>query len=512
LNVFLTSDCLHGVEEDDVARSQLLTLTIQTVDQENTQSIAGFTLSFKQHPSPELLRLALVPEYSARDLPDSETWRDPPEALRIPVSVTEGTSSSDDERPLSLEEQLHELQQLETQANELVRLIQEKKEFIDSQFPEAAQGLKQEIKGCDSLLCVVKAIGHRVHKAAHAAYIRFHESNQAYASWHASAGGQAPTMLASDAVGVTAPEQCHSHDSRPQPRPPPYRGPVTVPSEKSPAANTTQPHTDEPKWREASDPSTVIIILKFIFVITGLAFIFKLLRKCCTSDRKRVERAAERERRATERLYKCAARQQSWQDWWTGRKRGNPGYRHGDYEEKRGLILQQEHILEGAMQDEIQQLRIQEEIRQLRHTRDVVDDLVRAEEGRSIPPRYTAAFSSSSSSDPYGFRPVPAPITIPSATSRMYPSHDSDEPPGTPLSRTSSLPDYKTEASSEPPGYDSDRHSRRSSFSDHDAYSEYAHSIRTTDSQWSPNSSIPDLSPRPSMETAYTIETARTFL
>ena len=92
----------------------------------------------------------------------------------------------------------------------------------------------------------------------------------------------------------------------------------------------------------------------------------------------------------------------------------------------------------------------------------------------------------------------------------MYPSQepDHDDHPGTPLSRTSSLPDYKTDGS-EPPGYESDR---RSSFSSQGALSEYAHSTHTTDSVWSPTSSIPDLSPRPSMETALTVETARTFV
>ncbi|KIW08697.1 uncharacterized protein PV09_00644 [Verruconis gallopava] len=510
LSVLVTSDCLHGVgqdEDDDVAKSQLLTLTIQKVDQEQVQSLAGFTLSFKQHPFPELLRLSLAPEYSARDLPDSETWRDPPSSVRLPASIPEDASPLDDSESLSLKEQLRELQELEDKANELVRLIQEKKDLINLRFPKATKGLKQEIESCESFLCVVKAIGRRVHNAAHAAYIRFHSSHQPYASWHASAGGQAPTMLASEAVAVAAPEQCHVHKGRPSERPPPYRGPLTAPREKSPAQNYTQPSTGEPKWRDATDPSIFIVVLKFLAVVTGLAFLFSLLRRCCMSDRKRAERAAERERRATERLYKCAARKQSWRDWWTGRKRGKPGYRQGDYEEKRALILQQEHILEGAMQDEIQQLRIREEIRQLRQTRDAVDDLVRAEEGRSVLPLYSASASS-----PHTFypRPIPAPITIPPATSRMYPVHDSDEHPPTPLSRTSSLPGYKTEGS-EPPGYESDR---RSSFSSHDGdgFSEYAHSVRTTESQWSPDSSIPDLSPRPSMETALTVETARTFL
>jgi hypothetical protein len=142
----------------------------------------------------------------------------------------------------------------------------------------------------------------------------------------------------------------------------------------------------------------------------------------------------------------------------------------------------------------------------LRHTRNVVDNLVRAEEGRSILPMYTSSSS-------HRARYVPPPITIPSATSRVYPSQhdamaDHDDHPPSPLSRTSSLPDYKTDGS-EPPGYESDR---RSSFSSNDGFSEYAHSIQTTTSQWSPDSSIPDISPRPSMETILTGTEARDFV
>lgn len=506
MNAFVTSDCLQTTGHDSEAgtdTSQLLTFTFSKVDQETVQSLTGFTFSFKQHPRPELLRLSLQPEYGARDPPNSETWRDPPSNLRLTDSFIE---AAEEAHPLSLEERLTELQELEARANELVRLITEKKDFINSQFPEISEGLKEEIHKCDSFLCIIKAIGKRVHNAAHAAYVRFHEAHQPYKHWSTAAGGQVPTMITT-AGGVVAPENAHIHNSLPSDKPPPYRGPLsTYNNEKSPATNQTTPQTEEHNWRDAKDPSTFILVLKFLAVITGISFLFALLRKYCISDRRRAERAADRERRATEKLYKCAARQQSWKDWWNGRKKGKPGYRQGDYEEKRGLILQQEHILEGAMQDEIQQLRIQEEIRQLRRTRDVVDNLVRAEEGRSILPLHNASAS-------HRARYVPPPITMPSATSRFYPSQhegamEHEESPPSPLSRTSSLPDYKTDGS-EPPGYESDR---RSSFSSHDGFSEYAHSIHTTTSQWSPDSSVPDISPRPSMETVLTGTEARDFV
>jgi len=183
------------------------------------------------------------------------------------------------------------------------------------------------------------------------------------------------------------------------------------------------------------------------------------------------------------------------------------------------------------MQDEIRQLQIQEEIQQLRTTRDQVDDLIRAEEGRSsYPPTYP---SGSGSRHPRPFAHVPTPITIPNMASVMYPpqrhrgsthniynspdSHiqnpfahpedDSDsEMPMSPVSRTSSLPDYKTEASnrSEPPAYDDHDDMVNDGFSDYSPSSTM--SSHDGEDGWSPGSSIPDISPRPS------IETTRTFL
>lgn len=321
-----------------------------------------------------------------------------------------------------------------------------------------------------------------------------------------TAGGQAPTKMAASSL-PQSPEACHCHDGKPSTSPPPYKGTEPPLSEKTPIPDSVNPHTVEPQWREAKSPSPLAILLKTLLVITGVAFLLGFLRRRCMSLRKRAERAAERERRASERLYRRDARRQAWRDWWYGIRRGTPGRRTGDYEEKRTLILQQEGVLEEAMQDEIRQLRIQEEIRQLRNTRDAVDDLVRAEEGRSVyPPIYPLASSSSSSTLPGGFSHIPTPITIPHATSCRFPSprpnhHDDlDDHPPSPLSRTSSLPDYKTEASSEPPAYDTDDEMV------HDGFSDYSPSMRTQGSAWTPGSSIPDISPRPS------IETARTFL
>jgi hypothetical protein len=127
-----------------------------------------------------------------------------------------------------------------------------------------------------------------------------------------------------------------------------------------------------------------------------------------------------------------------------------------DYEEKRALIHEQEGILESAMQ---------EEIRQLRAAHVVVNSIIQAEEGRAN--LHLAGMMAE----------------LPGIQSR-------------PLSRTNSLPDYRSESdSSEPPAYEDDEDSSDVVV---DGFREYTPSTTTI---WTPDSSVIDVSPRPSGET-----------
>jgi len=186
------------------------------------------------------------------------------------------------------------------------------------------------------------------------------------------------------------------------------------------------------------------------------------------------------------------------------------------------------------MQDEIRQLKIHEELRQLRDTRNQVDELIRAEEGRgpSAPPYVANPFESSSSpyvtrhihsnrSSQHSGHSIPHPINIPSRH-QSYPAQTHDHQHAlispssssggsgifSPVSRTTSLPSYR----SKPPSYQGDGQSSYT-FSDSDSGTdEDADQDAWTSSD---DSSIPDLSPRPSGETLrthFTGETARTFL
>lgn len=232
--------------------------------------------------------------------------------------------------------------------------------------------------------------------------------------------------------------------------------------------------------------------------LTGMACIFSFIcRNCCTL-RQRTERRATREERRTARQYRRLARRHAWKQWWSGGK--DDWDRKEDYEEKRALILDQEERLEEAMQ---------EEIRNLRTAHELAHDIVQAEQGRSSPASPGPSTCPCTSGHPHPhvqahahMQPYPSPhmqpIPQPHAhhiTHGMY----APAPPHA-MSRTSSLPSYKSELGSvdtddAPPAYEEDADSSDIVV---DGFREYTPSVTTV---FTPESSIPDVSPRPSLDT-----------
>jgi len=285
------------------------------------------------------------------------------------------------------------------------------------------------------------------------------------------------------------PASCHCRDGLPSTAPPAYD-------------NSGAPDSS---FKEAGSPSTFKRVLYFLLCITGLTLIFSFIRRCCSSPRRRRDRAARKEQRQREKEFRCASQRLAFWDFMRGKRRGTPGRRVGDLDEKARLVGPHEAMLEEHMQDEIRQLKIHEEIAQIRSTRDVVDELIRAEEGRVIPPLY----SPPSIPGPSYYTSIPRPILIPhrpgtNGSDMSSPSLDMG--PFSPVSRTTSLPSYR----SKPPSYREDI-SSNDGFSDCDLTAD-SRSVSDAGEGWGSDSSVPDLSPRPSAETSRTAETARTFL
>lgn len=491
LDLSWESACLYDADSEvgeilqgeDVA--QALTVTIKRIDGREIEQPSGFTISFKQLSPPELLRLSVVPDSTASKKEFAEAWRNPPPHLRL-YGLPQETSTDPVAEPgyPSIEDQIRELRALQAEARELRRSIHEKKQHIKAQLRHEAKHFKHELKQCDSISCIIKTIAHKAHGTVRVLYIRFgpshhpphrHEEmgmpvehDQYQAMWHAQSEQQSPEAVTDSSTPPPPPHHekpppCHGNRTHthppPPPPPPPHRGhdhhdPLSLPPPPPPHGGHDHhgpPNHPPPGPWDNHNP--LITALKVLAGALGLTALLAFLHRRCCNIRTRTDRRARREERRTARQYRRAARRQAWRNWW---HRGQDMSRIDDYEEKRALIHEQEGILESAMQ---------EEIRQLRAAHVVVNSIIQAEEGRAN--LHLAGMMAE----------------LPGIQSR-------------PLSRTNSLPDYRSESgSSEPPAYEDDEDSSDIVV---DGFREYTPSTTTV---WTPDSSVIDVSPRPSGET-----------
>ncbi|KAF2101540.1 hypothetical protein NA57DRAFT_72980 [Rhizodiscina lignyota] len=542
----------HGSSDGGRDTAQVLTVTVQKVDDRAPLSLSGFTVSFNQlpHPHPQLLRLDLAPVSPAPVHP-SEEWRapTPPDyPLFEPPFVSHNPPAIPNVNQKALQRALRKLEKLEHRHEKLNRKIEKQKKLIESKLSHTDVDISDEIRNCETFLCRVFAISHHIHDTISdrvtSIYSSLHQPHHLdRPPFRPAAGGnQRPTMIDHDHHL----SQSHPHMSMiPNIERPP---PAHIHGASRPDGYSTLPDDVEsgptpPKFRRPHRRHPIVAAIHFILVILGLAALFAFVRRRCASLRTRTDRAAAREERRNRRAYKRAARRAAFKNWWKsswGRRKD--AERRMDYEEKRALVLQGEGRLEDAMQNEISELR---------RAHDVVDALVRAEEGRGTVARpvfvgHRMPGMASIAGVMMGGEHVPAHLQYHGSSS----SEDEtlvNTPPssaGHPLSRTNSLPSYQTDpdtdnesrySSDNPPSYrtdddtdsDSDVDSTSNSGNsnvnsgrrrvgaeivvtngfNHYAPSEYAPSLLSpTDSAsiFTPDSSIPDVSPRESAETVRT--------
>ncbi|KAF2818459.1 hypothetical protein CC86DRAFT_472852 [Ophiobolus disseminans] len=454
--------CLHGNQKTDQA-AQVLTVSIKAIDGKALDTPSGFTVSFRQQTSPpSLLRFESIPNVlatvSAKDIASS--WRDPPTHLRLILTNTTAAAGDPQSAGPSLEEDIRQLKALQAELQELQKIIANKQQHINSQLQKEVKSLTDEINDCEGLACIVKTIANKAHGALSVA-IAHSKSSGDYSS---------ETMGRPD---LELYAQVHGQVSQ--------KSGGFIETEASDPV-VTETSTDDLPSRPTK-PSPYIIALEVTLSLLCCGCLIAVIRHKCSSLRTRTERAAAREERDTARAYRRAARKHAWQNWWRGNWRKDHE-RIEDYEEKRALIQEQEGVLEDVMQ---------EEIRQLRAAHDVVNDLVRdAEEGRVIThgpcnchhaPPAPASYSSYS----------------PSLAS-TYPPTSLGDIPSRPLSRTDSLPSYRSDPPSEPPNYESEVDMSQIVANGFRQYRASTTASETA-SHWTPDSSVVDVSPRPSAET-----------
>jgi hypothetical protein len=168
--------CLHANEETEAA--QVVTVNIKAIDGKPIDRPSGFTISFKQQTSPpSLLRLESVPNPSASNKDVAESWREPPQSLRLALPITAQISKGKVETS-SLEDDIRELIVLQKELRTLQSLIAEKKKQIHSHVRQEAQNLSQELGECDGVSCIIKTIAHKAHGAWEIASVHFKSLHQ----------------------------------------------------------------------------------------------------------------------------------------------------------------------------------------------------------------------------------------------------------------------------------------------------------------------------------------------
>ncbi|KAF1912787.1 hypothetical protein BDU57DRAFT_531944 [Ampelomyces quisqualis] len=449
LDLVWNSTCLHGDEKTDET-AQVLTVSIKAIDGKALNTPSGFTVSFKQQTSPpSLLRIEPIINPSASDKEVAQSWREPPAHLRLiyinDTASVQGTPLADQ----SLEADIRELRALQTDLELLQKAIALKKDQINSRLQKKVKSLKEDINNCDGIACIVKAIAHKAHGAWKIAIVRFKPTSN-----HKSDDMGRPSLNLYAQAHVTAAQKSGGSIK--------LETSTAQPYEASTAELPTRPTRTSP----------YVIALEITLSLLCCGCLIAVIRHKCSSLRTRTERAAAQEERTTAAAYRRAARKHAWRNWWRGNWRKDRE-RIEDYEEKRALIQSQESVLEDAMQ---------EEIRQLRAAHDVVNDLVRdAEEGRipGPPPCHCQ------------HRPYSPSLASTYPASSIIPSR--------PLSRTDSLPSYRSGASSEPPNYESEVDMLEIVANGFRRYT--SSTVSETTSHWTPDSSVVDVSPRPSAET-----------
>ncbi|KAF1838955.1 hypothetical protein BDW02DRAFT_585538 [Decorospora gaudefroyi] len=444
--------CLHANEETEAA--QVVTVNIKAIDGKPIKTPSGFTISFKQQTSPpSLLRLESVPNPSASNRDVAESWREPPRSLRL-FSPNNTEDKPEESESSSLEDEIRELNALESELQKLQLVIAEKKKQIHSQLRKETKKLSHELGQCDGIRCIFKTIAHKAHGAWNVLYIRF-QSNRHHQSEEMGRPEQAFAKAHGQAVQVAQVSEGHLKRTTNQTKA------NLIQNELPPRPPKVSPY---------------ILALDILVGVLCCSCLLAVVCHKCSSLRSRTERAAAREEWMNAHAYRRAARQHAWRNWWCGNWVRRDQERMADYEEKRALISAQEDVLEDAMQEEIRQLRV---------AHDVVNDLVRdAEEGRVI----GHASCHCQHQTPYS----------PLSTASTYPPTSLPEIPSRPLSRTDSLPSYRSGTPTEPPSYESEVEAVANGFRH---YTVAASTTSEVSSHWTPDSSVVDVSPRPSAET-----------
>lgn len=456
-------DQLH--QQDDAARAQFMVFKIKDIDGHALPcGQVGFTVSYKQSAVPQLFRI----ESEAYPVPDAHSTRDWMASPSPDAAPVESPSLDEGETELSeFEVQVRELQRLKAEAEELRKVMKEQQRVVWRHFKAELKGLQGEIDQCEDIRCTINTAFQKAHwaiKTVCGGFRPAHQESRTSPRPEEVVGWQRFWNLP---WGKT--------DSSVEPHPSPCKPPTDSVDRTQAGISMSDPSHDHRNECSASGTEAVLVgsgtkprsphsthaarlsqhedylfdlalvVIQVLAIVALPLCLFIILLRQCVCRRRVKDRGAHESRRSAD-VIRRSHRRMAFRKWWANLWRDR---RILDYEEKRALILEQERILELAMQDEI---------RQLQSAAEVVSSMVSGDDRNgSI-----------------------ASVRTP------YQEHRR-------LSRRDSLPDYRSEASygEPPPMYDDGDGALAELVVDGFQYqSTHGSSDRTISTDWTPDSSV----------------------
>ncbi len=419
---------------------QFLSFIIRRFDGRPLEGDHGFSASYVQHPAPQIFRFesAVLPKPEGAATKDwllaseasgddgaKESGNDATPSPSSDDVVSEATSSEHQES--SFDKDVRELQRLEAEMRRATKAVKAQRQILWGHVKNEFSHLKQDLGQCDSWKCVVKATMGRAQGALHMirkAHQAHHTSQRPIGGgdnnnnnkqrwawfwklpWNRDLRNKLGSTLCPPVDGdstQSGKSGCAVSDD----------GPSTSDHHSSPASPKFSGFKNEHERRQHFLVIALVGLQLLACALIPFSILIVVLRYClrpCRADRR-----WRRESRHRANLVRRAHRHSALWFWIKGLWRDPLII---DYEEKRALVVEQERILECAMQ---------EELRQLRSAAEAVSSLVQSRTDEQAQ--------------------VLVPWTQPR---RTY------APPSGASSRRNSLPDYRSEASygEPPPTYD----------------------------------------------------------
>ena len=343
---------------DDISRADkdlIQVLTLQ-LDESKRARVPGFTVSFH---SAGIVQFEADPTDLDNIVSRTAFWRTPSKGLNVGPSVLG----------------VHDVEAEEGFTHNANR----QQQSLHLPFDMIGHLIKWEIKTVKNAASgAVKSCRHRfawLHEGLHNFIEQLHErfcEREPYAvqhslSSHLKDGSRVSPISAGERLGETSHPQLTS---------------TTLP-EPSDTTNTTRslsesgvPSSMQQGQPLVHDSDSKLHFIKTVLLIFVVASFLTWVIKCIRDPRRRADRAARREERRNRRLYRRAAQIQKWRNWiYAFRHKYCPVAQMVDsWDEKHTRVVEQESILDVAMNDQI---------RALRCAHVVVRGISAAEEGRN---------------------------------------------------------------------------------------------------------------------------------